>query len=164
MELITPGIGLVFWMVLTFAILLFILKKFAWKPILNALRDREQTIDEALRSSERVKEEMASIQAKNEALLQEAKAEKDQILREARDLKESLVREAKEKASEEGRRMIEAARLTIQSEKNAALDQIKQQVTALSIQVAEKILRGKLDNDASQAKLIDKYLDELKIN
>lgn len=164
MELITPGFGLLFWMVISFLIVWAILKKFAWKPILNALKNREKSIENALHSAEKVKAEMEKLQADNQKLLAEARVERDRILRDAREMKDRIIEEAKTLAQAEGKKQIDVARESINNEKKAALKEIKDVVAVLSLQVAEKMLREKLSGQASQGEYIDKLLNDIKLN
>lgn len=164
MELVKPAIGLLFWMVLSFGILLFILSKYAWKPILNALRERETTIEDALNSAKRAKEEMMALTSNNENLIRQAKLERDQILKEAREAKDSIIAEAKNRAVSEGNRMIGIAKETIQNEKMAAIADLKNQVAQMSIEIAEKILRHELSNDEKQKSLMSKLLKDVTLN
>ena len=164
MGLLTPDYGLLFWMVLSFSIVLFILKKFAWKPILSALKEREKSIEGALKSAEKAKAEMAKMQADNEKILAEARLERDKLIKEARQMKDKIVEDAKALAQAEGQKMIEAARLLINSEKKAAIKEIKDQVAVLSIQIAEKLIKDKLADNANQSEYIDKLLKDIKLN
>lgn len=164
MELVYPGIGLVFWMVVIFAILLFILGKFAWKPIMNSLHDRENSIEEALKSADKAREEMKKLQADNEKLIQQAREERDNMLKEARNRKEEMIQEARTGAEKEGQKMIEAARQDIRNEKDSAIKDLKEQVAGFSIEIAEKILKEKLSDDKYQKKLVEKYMDDIKFN
>lgn len=164
MELVKPDIGLLFWMVISFLIVFFLLKKFAWKPILEMLDEREKTIETALQSAEKAKDEMARLQANNEQLIQEAKAERDNILKAARDAKESIISEAKSRANEEADRLIKIARENINNEKMAAITDLKNQVANLSVEIAEKLIKVELANKESQKDLINKYLEEAKLN
>jgi F-type H+-transporting ATPase subunit b len=164
MELIQPSIGLVFWMTVSFLILLFILKKFAWKPILQMLSDREHSIAEALNTAKKAREEMASLKADNERLLQEARLERDRMLKEARDTKDSIIAEAKEKAQAEGNKIMAQTREAIQTEKNAAVTELKNLVATMSVQIAEKILRAELSNDQKQKDLVQSMLKDIKMN
>ena len=164
MELVTPGLGLIFWMVLSFSVILFILKKYAWKPILKALKEREITIATALKSADKAKEEMEQLKADNEKIIKEAKNERDNLLKDTRQLKDKIISEAKQKAISEGKKMIEDARGKIESEKEAALDEIKNQVVSFSIEIAEKILKKKLEKTKDQKDLINELIDEIKIN
>jgi len=164
MELVTPAIGLVFWTTLAFLILLFILRKFAWKPILTAIKTREESIENSLRQAEQARKEMESLQASNESLLQEAREERDRMLREARDSKDQLLSEAKVQAKEEADKIISAARTAIENEKKSAMAEIKTHVAALSLEVAEKILREQLSQDGKQQELVNKYIDQVNLN
>lgn len=162
--MITPGLGLVFWMTLTFATLMFLLAKFAWKPILNALNERETSIVDALNQAKLAREEVQNLKAENERIIQEAKIEKDNILKEAREIRDRIVNEARDTAKIEGEKMIEAARQTIAMEKNAAIDEMKQQISVLSVDIAEVILKQKLDNKEAQNNLVANYLENKNLN
>ena len=164
MDLVTPDIGLLFWMLISFSIVLFLLRKFAWKPILSALHEREESIDTALSQARNAREEFALLKVKNEEFLKEVQEERDEILKEARDTKTTIVADAKNRAKEEADRMIKQAREEINSEKHAAMAEIKTQVASLSIQIAEKILRSELSEEKKQKALIDNLLDEVKLN
>ena len=161
MELVTPDIGLVFWTTLAFALLLFLLAKFAWKPIMGAITERERTIEDALLKAEAAKEEMARMTSENEQLLKDTRAERDLILREARHMKDQIVHEAKEAAQAEGERMIEKARIEINSEKAIAMASVKAQVAELSIEIAEKVLRKEFENKTEQDELVADLLREV---
>ena len=162
--MIEPGIGLLFWMTLTFIILLFLLAKFAWKPILNAVNDREVSIIDALNQAKLAKQEMTQLKEDNERVLREARAERDGILKEARDMKDKIVNQAKDSAKVEGEKMMEAARQSIQTEKNAAMADIKTQIGTLSVSIAENILKEKLDNDGAQNALVENILNKSNLN
>jgi len=162
MELVKPAIGLLFWMCVSFGIVLFILKKFAWKPILQALKDRETSISDALNSAQKAKEEMLALQAGNEKILNEARAERDTILKLAREAKETIIGEAKTKATSEANKIVAQARETINNEKMAAITELKNQVATLSIEIAEKILKTELSSDEKQKALVKNLLDEVK--
>lgn len=164
MELVKPSIGLIFWMVISFSIILFLLKKFAWKPILGMIKEREDSIENALAAAEKAKEEMKTLQANNERILHEAKAERDQLLKDARDIKEKMIAEAKEVATKEGERLLKAARENIQNEKMAAVTELKNQVASLSIDIAEKILRAELSSDEKQKTLVTTLLKDINLN
>ena len=164
MDLVTPGIGLLFWMILSFGIVLFLLRKFAWKPILGALHEREESIDTALSQARNAREEFALLKVKNEEFLKEVQEERDEILKEARDTKSTIVADARNRAKEEADRMIQQAREEINSEKHAAMAEIKSQVASLSIQIAEKILRSELSEEKKQKALIDNLIQEVKLN
>ncbi len=164
MELVTPDVGLLFWMLVSFTLLLIILKKFAWKPILNSLREREESISEALSTAEKARAEMEKLKTDNEAIIREARIEKEKILKEAREIKNQIVDKAKQEATQEAHKIIEVARLNIRQEKAMALDEIKKQVAELSVDIAEKILREKLSADSEQKKMIEKYLEDIRLN
>jgi len=164
MELVTPGLGLLFWMLLSFLIVLYILKKFAWKPILKALKDREKSIQNALDSAELERQKMEQLKADNEAIMREAREERDFILQDAREVKDKIILEAKEQAGIEARKIMETARIKIRNEKAAAIEEIRNQVANLSIDVAEKILRQKLKDSKEQKELISKLLDEIELS
>ena len=162
--LLTPAAGVVIWTTIAFLTVLFILRKFAWKPILKGLKDREESIDNALSAAERARNEMANLQADNERLLQEARVERDRILKEARDMRDAMVNDAKGKAQEEADRMITAAREAIANEKNRAVAELKNQVANLSIEIAEKLVRQNLAGDAANQELAEKLADDVKLN
>ncbi|SDE72707.1 F0F1 ATP synthase subunit B [Riemerella columbipharyngis] len=162
--IIEPGIGLLFWMTLTFAILLFLLSKFAWKPIINAVNDRESSIVDALNQAKLAKKEMEQLKADNERIIREAKIERDAILKEAREIKERIVGEAKDAAKAEGDKMIEAARQSIAAEKQSAMADIKSQIGLLSVNIAEAILKQKLENPEAQNALVDNMLNKSNLN
>jgi F-type H+-transporting ATPase subunit b len=164
MDLITPAFGLIFWQTIIFLVVLFVLGKFAWKPILGALKTRENSIDEALKSAVVAKEEMASLKADNEKLLAEAKLERDKMLQAASKIADDMKDQAKSDAKVVGGKMIEEARASIQSEKNDAIRQIKDQVAELSIQITEKLLKENLSKDKRQQELIKEYMKDIKLN
>ena len=164
MDLITPAFGLIFWQTLIFLVVLLILGKFAWKPILGALKSREESIDEALRSAELAKEEMTSLKADNEKLLAEAKQERDKMIKDAAKLTQEMKDQAKYDAKKIGDKMIEEARMTIENEKNDAIKEIKDQVAELSLQITEKLLKKNLSDDKSQQELIKGYMKDININ
>jgi F-type H+-transporting ATPase subunit b len=164
MELVIPSIGLIFWTSLVFIILLFLLGKFAWKPILKSVKERETKIETALEASEKAREEMAALKSLNEDLRKEALLERDTLLKEAREIKDKIVAEAKSTAKEEGERIIEAAREVIKNEKMAAVTELKNQVATLSIEIAEKIVREKLSTDEKQKALVDGLVEEINLN
>ena len=164
MGLVTPGIGLVFWMLLSFSIVLYILGKFAWKPILQSLKEREESIENALSAAKNAKEEMTRLQSDNEQIILEAKKEREKLLKEAREMRESMLVDAKKQAAIEGNKMIEAARQAIQSEKAAAVNEMKNQIATMSVQIAEKILQEELAKDKKQQDILYKYLLDMKVN
>jgi len=163
-QFVTPGFGLVFWTAITFLFLLIILRKFAWKPILGAVSDREESIKSALASAEEAKKEMQNLQADNERILKEARAERDGLLKDAREMKDKIVSEAKEQAKIEGDKMIKLAKSTNESEKKAAVADIKSQVAELSISIAEKVIKSELSGKDKQLKLVDEMLGDIKLN
>lgn len=164
MDLVTPGIGMIFWSTLFFLVLLFILGKFAWPAILSAIKARNESIRMALDAADRAKEEMAQLQAENEKILAEAKAERDALLREAKAVKDKMIAEAREKAAAEANKLIKNAREAIQTEKAAALSEMKAQMAGLSVDIAEKILRVKLGESKAQKELVDKLIEEADLN
>lgn len=164
MDLVTPGLGLIFWSVLTFLFLLFILRKFAWKPILDAVSEREEGIRNALLSAENAKKEMQNLKSDNEKLLADARLERDAMMKEAREIKEKMIADAKTEAQVAGQKMIEQAKAAINSEKNAAMAELKAQVSTLSLDIAEKLLKDELSNKEAQTKLVEKMLGDVKLN
>jgi len=164
MELVQPGIGLIFWMTIAFSLLLWILAKFAWKPIMKGLRERENTISDALNEANKAREEMKQLKFSNEQLLKEAKEERDLILRDARKVKESVIENARLKANEEANRIIENAKETINNEKLAAITDMKNQLALLSIEIAEKIIKKELEGKDKQKEFIQRLIDEVKVN
>ncbi|AKQ47241.1 ATP F0F1 synthase subunit B [Rufibacter radiotolerans] len=162
--LVTPGIGLLIWQVITFLVVLFLLSKFAWKPIMAALREREDNIDAALSMAEKAKLEMQALKADNERLLTEARVERDRILKDASEAANHLVETARTKASEEGARLVEQARVSIENEKNAALTEVKNLAASLSIDIAEKLLRRELQDQQAQRALVESYLRDAEVS
>ena len=157
------SIGLFFWQTLIFIALIFLLKKFAWKPILEAINEREDGIKNALESAEKARQEMASLQSDNEETLKKARAERDTLLKEAREIKQKLIDDAKNEANVEAKKIIVQAQETISSEKNAAIVDLKKQVANLSVDIAEKVLDEKLSDDKDQMKLIKELVKDVKI-
>ena len=164
MDLITPESGLVIWSLVTFLILLFILRKFAWKPILGAVSDREEGIKDALASAEKAKLEMQNLHADNERILQEARAEREAMLKDAREMKNKIVSDAKEEAQVQANKMVEQAQAAIESEKKAAMAELKSHVAGLSLDIAEKVVRQELSNKDKQLKLVEDMLGEATLN
>jgi len=162
--LVSPELGLIFWTTLSFLILLFILKKFAWKPILGAVTEREQGILDALASAEKAKLEMQNLTADNERILKEARAEREALLKEAREIKTKLIADAKDEAQEQASKLITQAQIAIQSEKKAAIAELKNQVAELSVNIAEKMVREELSNNDKQLKLVEDMLGEATLN
>jgi F-type H+-transporting ATPase subunit b len=164
MELVTPHIGLIFWMILSFSLVVFILGKFGWKPVMKALKEREESIDNALRAADRAKEEMAQLTFSNEQLMKEAKEERDIMLRDARKIRDNVIGEAKTKAEDEAKRILETAKENIHFEKMAALTDLKNQIAILSIEIAEKIMKEDLSTNEKQKALVNKLLNEIHFN
>jgi len=163
-KLITEfSIGLFFWQTIIFILLIFLLRKFAWKPILDAVNEREEGIKNALLSAEKAKEEMASLQSDNEQTLKKARSERDLLLKEAREIKQQIIDEAKNEAKSEAKKIISQAQETIQNEKNAAIVDLKNQVAGLSIDIAEKVLKEKLSDDKTQMKLVKDLVKEVTL-
>ena len=164
MELVKPEFGLIFWMTLSFLIVLFLLKKFAWKPILDSLKERETSIEDALNSAKKARDEVSNMKAENERILQEARNERDVLLKQARETKDQIVNEARGKAQIEADRIITIARETINNEKMAAITELKNQVATLSIEIAEKVIRQQLSTDEKQKALVNDLLKDVKLN
>ena len=164
LNLLAPAVGLTFWTGIVFLILMFLLAKFAWKPILNAVNERESSIEEALKAAENAKEEMAKLNADNEKILAEARLERDKVLKEAKEAADKMIADAQAKATSEGERLIANAKEAIDNEKKAALTEVKNQVAVLSIEVAEKILRKELSTKDSQKELVDGLISEVTLN
>ncbi len=163
MGFVTPDYGTIFWMLIIFGIVLFILKKFAWGPILKALKDRERSISDALNSAEKARKEVAGLKASNDQIIAEARKEKDIILKEARDIKDKIIAEAKVQANAEAQKGIEIARQQIIAEKDAAINDIKKQVAELSVMIAEKVIKKELENPKDQDILVKDLLKDLKL-
>jgi F-type H+-transporting ATPase subunit b len=164
MDLITPEFGLVFWTLITFLVLLFILKKFAWKPILGAVNEREEGIKDALASAAEARKEMENLQADNGRILKEARAEREALLKEARELKNKMIDDAKQDAKSEASKLVAQARAAIEAEKKAAIADLKSQVAQISISIAEKVVRQELSNLDKQEKLVESMLDDATLN
>lgn len=164
MDLLTPGVGLIFWQTVVFVLLVFLLAKLAWKPIISSLKEREASIQNALDTAEKARLEMAQLKSDNEKLLNEARQERDRILREARDVANRLKDEAQVEAKKGADKIIEDARAAINIEKQAALKDVKVQVALFSLEIAEKLMKKNLSADKSQKELVESYLKDLKIN
>lgn len=163
MNLISPESS-IFWNSLVFIILLYLLAKFAWKPILSAVKQREESINNALEAADEARKEMANLKADNERLLAEARAERDAMLKEAKELKEKMVSEAKEEAQKEGQKLIEQAKISIENEKKIAVAQLKEQVATLSLEIAQKVIKNELSDTQKQTALISEYLKGATLN
>jgi F-type H+-transporting ATPase subunit b len=164
MDLITPGSGLIFWQLFGFLGLLFILIKFAWKPMLAALEERESSIENALKAAESARNEMANLKADNEKLLAEARLERDVILRKAQEASVKMIDDAKNEALKVTAQQIENAKAVIETEKKAALTEVKNQVAILTLEVAEKLLRRNLTDEKAQKALVDEFIKDIKLN
>lgn len=162
--LVTPEIGMLFWTSLVFVILILILTKYAWKPILNAVKEREASIEDALSLAEQTRKEMAALSANNEALLNKAREERDEMLKDARTVKDKIINDAKAIANTEAERIIFSAKEAIQNEKLAAITELKNQVAILSVEIAEKILKRELATAEKQRSLIDNAVGEINLN
>ncbi|WP_310993491.1 F0F1 ATP synthase subunit B [Aequorivita marina] len=163
MNIVAPE-SLILWTTLIFLILLFLLRKFAWKPILGAVRTRETSINDALAAAEKARLEMENLHADNERLLQEARAERETMMKEAREIKAKMIAEAKEDAKSEADKMVEQAQTAIEGEKKAAIAEMKQTVAGLSLEIAEKVVKHELSDGDKQLKLVNDMLGEAKLN
>ncbi|MFN4144224.1 MAG: F0F1 ATP synthase subunit B [Runella sp.] len=164
MELLTPAIGLIFWMLVVFGILVVILRVAAWKPIMNGLREREQQIQSALDMAEKTRADMAKLQSDNQKLLEEARAERDSILKAAKESADRIIAESKEKATIEGKRIIEDAREAINNERAALVSQMRKEIVTISLDIAEKVLRKELSDKTTQEKLVADLAKEARLN
>jgi F-type H+-transporting ATPase subunit b len=164
MDLLTPGTGLILWQTFVFLLLVFLLAKFAWKPILGSLKEREESIQQALDSAEKAKLEMAALKSDNEKLLREAREERDKILKEAREAANRMHDQAQADAKKNADKIIEDAKAIIQTEKNAALRDVKSQVAMFSLEIAEKLIKNNLKDDKAQKELADTFIKDLKLN
>lgn len=164
MELIQPDFGLVIWMMISFLIVLFILRKAAWKPILKGIKQREDKIDDALSAAEKAKEEMEKLKVENKQIIEEAINERDKIISEAKEIKTRILNDANENARIEAHKIIEQAKTQIESEKIAAIIEIKEHLVGLSMDIAEKVIKEKLKGDKEQEKMINEMLKDIKLN
>ena len=162
--LVSPGLGVIFWMLISFAILVFILAKFGWPVVLKALDKREKDISDALNQAEEVKKQMAQLKSDNEELLKQAKAERDEILRAARMASEQIKEDARQKAAVEADRIVESARENIEYEKLKAMHELKNQVANLSIEIAEKLMRAELADKDKAVRFVNKELENAHLN
>ncbi len=158
------SIGLFFWQTLLFLLLLFLLKKYAWKPILSAVNEREEGIKNAMAEAEKARQEMESLKSDNQKILKEARAERDAMIKDAREIKDSMITEAKDEAKAQATKLIEQAKTTIQNEKLAAITDLKNQVADLSISIAEKVMQDELSNKDKQVALVEKMLGDIELN
>jgi len=164
MDLVTPAIGQIFWGGIVFIILLILLKKFAWKPILTAVSDREKAIQESIDLADKTKAEMKQLQAQNESLLRDARAERDVMIKEATDSGKRLIQESKEAAKAQFDKIVAEAQIVIQAEKAAAIADLKTQVASLSLEIAEKVIKGELASNDKQKALADKLAADISLN
>lgn len=162
--MLTPEIGLIFWTTLAFGVLFFVLSRYAWKPILKSVNDRESSIKDALDEAEKARLEMQNLQADNERILKEARAEREAMLKEARELKNKMIADAKEEAQAQASKMIEQAQLAIVSEKKAAMAELKNHVAGLAVDIAEKVVRDELSNKDKQIQLVESMLGDATLN
>lgn len=158
------SVGLFFWQLLLFIVLLIVLRKYAWKPILGAVEEREKSIEDSLASAEKAREEMERLQADNDRILAEARAERDTILKEAREIKDKMINDAKSEAGSQAEKIIANAKEQIQNEKMAAVTDLKNQVAEMSIEIAELVLRKELSDKNKQGELVQEQLDKFKLN
>ena len=164
MGLVTPDYGTIFWMVLAFSAVFFALRKYAWGPILKGLKNREESIDEALKSADKARDEMAKLQADNEVVMKQARADRDTLLTEAREIRDSMIDQARNDASAEAEKVMNKAKQQLENEKLAAISDIQKQVSELSVEIAEKILRKELKDPKSHEEMIQDMLKNLKLN
>ncbi len=164
MELVTPAIGLIFWTTIVFILLVLLLKKFAWKPILTAVENRNESIENALKAAEKAKEDIENLTADNERILNEAKLERDALLKEAREIKDKVIAEAKDKAKTEAEKILVSAKEQITNEKMAAITELKNQVAELSIEIAEKIIKSELEDLNKQKELVTSAISDTDLN
>ena len=164
MELLTPGTGLIIWQAIIFLLLVIFLSKFAWKPILGSLKEREESIQNALDTAEKARAEMAKLTADNEKLLKEAREERDRMLKEAREVANRLKDDAQSDAKKAADKIISDARAAINVEKEAALRDVKTQVAMFSLEIAEKLMKKNLSSDKEQKGLVEGYIKDLKLN
>ena len=163
MDLITPDVGLLFWTLVSFIALYLILRKFAWGPILGAVKEREESIKQALDAADNAKKDMENLKADNEKILNEAKIERETMLKEAREIKSKLISDAEEEAKIRAKKMVEAAKTAIQNEKNSAMNELKNTVVDLSVGIAEKLISEELADKDKQLKMIEEILDDSKL-
>ena len=162
--LLNPAFGSVVWATVSFLVVLLLLRKMAWAPILQGLKDREEEIEGALNAAKEARAEIQNLQSDNERLLQEARAERDGMLRDARDMADKLVADAKQTAKDEGERMIDQAKQAIDGERAAAVAELKAEVAKLSLEIAEKLVRQELKDDGAQQELIGRMISDSKLN
>ena len=164
MDLVTPGFGLIFWTSVVFIILLVLLKRMAWTPILNNVDARNKSIEEALEAAKNARDEMSNLKADNDRIIKEARAERDEMLKEARELKANIISDAKNAAKDEADKMIASAKVVIENEKAGAISELKNTVGSLSVDIAEKVLRAELKDVDKQNAFIADMLKDIKLN
>ena len=162
-SILTPDLGLLFWMLLAFLVVFFVVAKFGFPAIIDMVENRKRYIDESLQKAHEASERLANIQKEGESMLQEARQKQAQLLKEAAETRDAIVSQAQEKAREEGARLLSEAKAEIESQKQAAISAIRAQVAELSVKVAEKILRKELSSEAKQMETIDRLLDEISV-
>ena len=164
MDLVSPSFGLLFWTGITFCLLLLVLAKFVWKPVLSAVNARSQKIDEALLEAEKARQEMKTLQAENERILKEARAERDAILKEAKEVGLKMIEESRDKAKTEGQKLIESATQAINNERNSAIADMKAQIATFSVDIAESLVKESLASDDKQKSLVSKMVQDIQLN
>jgi F-type H+-transporting ATPase subunit b len=164
MDLVSPSFGLLFWTGITFCLLLLVLAKFVWKPVLSAVNARSQKIDEALLEAEKARQEMKTLQAENERILKEARAERDAILKEAKEVGLKMIEESRDKAKTEGQKLIESAKQAINNERNSAIADMKAQIATFSVDIAESLVKESLASDDKQKSLVSKMVQDIQLN
>jgi len=164
MQLVTPDIGLLFWMLFSFGILFFLLRKYAWKPILNMVQKREDSIEQALKDAEKARQGVEKMQEANDRILVEARAEREKIFREAQEIKDRIIGEAREQAVRDKEKIMKDARASIEAEKNAAIREIRDAAAELSVQIAEKLIRRELSANQKQKELIGQLIEDMPVN
>jgi F-type H+-transporting ATPase subunit b len=162
--MLTPDLGLIFWQIVVFGILFFLLSKYAWKPIIGSLTERDQSIDDALQMAAKTRQEMAELKSGNEKLIAEAKAERDTIIKEAKVAADNMIAEAKTAATEAARVENEKARVAFENEKQSAIALLRREAASLTINIAEKVLRKELSDKGSQEKLVSEFIADAKLN
>ena len=163
MDLVTPDVGLLFWTLVSFIALYIILRKWAWGPILGAVKEREEYIKQSLDAADNAKKDMENLKADNEKILNEAKIERETMLKEAREIKSKLISDAEEEAKIRAKKMVKAAKTAIQNEKNSAMNELKNTVVDLSVGIAEKLISEELADKDKQLKMIEEILDDSKL-
>lgn len=164
MALVEPGIGLIFWMTVSFLIVLFLLGRFAWKPILSGIETRNESIDDALKSAEKARREMENLKSENEKLLDEARLEREKLLKDAATMANNIKEQAKQEAQKISQKIVDDARISIENEKQQALKEVKNQVVKFSLEIAEKLMKRNLSQQSEQKKLVDDFVKDLNLN